>query len=282
MAVPDFVVVGHVTRDLIGDGEPRLGGSAAYAAVAAHNLGRQVGIVTSFGPDLALDALPSGIEIANTSAPQTTTFRNEAPLGSGPRRQYVTAQASPLDVEQVPWPWLDTQVLLAAPVLGEVDATMLGRFQKSLVGVEAQGWLRRWDGSTETPLAQRGLATLAVLPAVGVLFLSEEDFAEGLDRLTEELGQTPIALVTQASRGAQLWWQERWQAVPAYPVAREIDSTGAGDVFAAAYLVRLSETRDPLTAARFANAMASLSVEGVGMESVPQRRAVEERMAEDG
>jgi sugar/nucleoside kinase (ribokinase family) len=61
-----------------------------------------------------------------------------------------------------------------------------------------------------------------------------------------------------------------------------MDSTGAGDVFAAAYLVRLSETRDPLTAARFANAMASLSVEGVGVEGVPQRRAVEERMAEEG
>ena len=53
-------------------------------------------------------------------------------------------------------------------------------------------------------------------------------------------------MVTQGSRGAVLRWKRQWFGVPAYP-AKEVDSTGAGDVFAAAYLVRYSKVGDPLT-----------------------------------
>jgi sugar/nucleoside kinase (ribokinase family) len=45
-----------------------------------------------------------------------------------------------------------------------------------------------------------------------------------------------------------------------------VDPTGAGDVFAAAFFVRLTQTGDPWKAARFANrlATASITLEGVG------------------
>lgn len=278
MGTPDFVVVGHVTRDIVGTQEPRLGGSAAYAALTAHNLGRHVGIVTSCASDIPLDSLPPEIEIANTPAQDTTTFVNEIPPSGLGRTQYVTSKAARLDVEHVPWAWLDTQILLAAPVLDEVDPTMLGRFRKSLVGVAVQGWLRRWDNNPDVPLTRHALSALAVLPPVGVLFLSREDFSENIEAFPQELGETPIGIVTEASEGARLWWQERWHTIQPYP-AREVDPTGAGDVFAAAYLVRLSETRDPLEAARFASATASLSVEGEGLSAIPSRQAVEGRLA---
>ncbi|MBI4236563.1 MAG: ribokinase [Chloroflexi bacterium] len=272
---PNFVVVGHLTRDLV-PGGVRLGGAAAYAAMMAHRLGRRVGVATSYGPDLPLAELPEGIEVAVTPSERTTTFRNDpAPEG---RRQYVEAVASHLDLEQVPWAWLDSQIVLAAPVLDEVDPTLLGRFQDSLVAAAAQGWLRRWEGP-QTPLRRRGLEVLAALPPLGALFLSQEDFSGDLESSLADLGRTPIALVTHGSRGAQLWWQGRWQQVPAYP-AREVDPTGAGDVFAAAFLVRLSEVRDPLVAAQFASAAASLKVEGQGLAAVPTRAAVEARLAE--
>jgi sugar/nucleoside kinase (ribokinase family) len=61
-----------------------------------------------------------------------------------------------------------------------------------------------------------------------------------------------------------------------------VDLTGAGDVFASAFLVRLDETaqssgvEDPWEAARFANAVASFSVEGQGISAIPSREQVDE------
>jgi sugar/nucleoside kinase (ribokinase family) len=53
------------------------------------------------------------------------------------------------------------------------------------------------------------------------------------------------------------------------PNVQEVDPTGAGDVFAAAFFVRLLNTRDPWEAARFANRMAAVSVTRPGMQGVP-------------
>jgi len=50
--------------------------------------------------------------------------------------------------------------------------------------------------------------------------------------------------------------------------AEEIDSTGAGDVFAAAFMLRLRESRDPLEAAGFANRVAAYSVTAPGIQAL--------------
>ena len=61
-----------------------------------------------------------------------------------------------------------------------------------------------------------------------------------------------------------------------------IDPTGAGDTFTAAFLIRYSETRDPVEAARFANVTASFSVEGQSYTTMPSREQVDAYLAEHG
>lgn len=60
--------------------------------------------------------------------------------------------------------------------------------------------------------------------------------------------------------------------------AREVDPTGAGDVFAAAFLVSLRRREAVATAARFAAAAAAISVEGFGLGAIPTRAVIEERL----
>ena len=280
--IPDFVAIGHVTRDLHDDGRSwSPGGSVAYAAVAAARLGRKAAVVTSCEDQLHLEAyLPPEVGVARTDAPVTTTFRNQS-APSGRRTQFVSARAQMLDVEHIPYGWLDPQILLAAPVINEVDPTMLGRFRRSLIGAAGQGWLRRWSGAPDMPVGRDDVTALAALPPVGALLLSDEDFDGGLDALLPFLeSAAPITIVTHGEAGADLHWAGDWHPVAPFP-ARETDPTGAGDVFAGAFLVRLSETRDPMAAARFASAAASLSVEASGpLQSAPTREAVERRIAE--
>ncbi len=52
--------------------------------------------------------------------------------------------------------------------------------------------------------------------------------------------------------------------VPACPDTRCMDTTGAGDTFAAGFFAGLLDGRDFIDCARFANAAASVSVESIG------------------
>jgi len=58
----------------------------------------------------------------------------------------------------------------------------------------------------------------------------------------------------------------------------EVDPTGAGDVFAAAFLLRYHETGDLPEAGAFGACAASCVVEGVGVSALGDRAEVSRRM----
>ena len=101
------------------------------------------------------------------------------------------------------------------------------------------------------------------LLGVHVLFLSEHDLPDADARARELLSSVPIVALTRGWRGLTLLTRDAVHDVPSLP-RPEVDPTGAGDVFAAAFLVRYHETGDPLEAAAFAACAASCAVEGVG------------------
>jgi sugar/nucleoside kinase (ribokinase family) len=84
--------------------------------------------------------------------------------------------------------------------------------------------------------------------------------------------------VTQGWQGVRLFTREAESAVPGLPRS-EADPTGAGDVFAAAFLVRYHETGELLAAAAFANCAASCVVEAPGSGGLGDRAEVERRLA---
>jgi sugar/nucleoside kinase (ribokinase family) len=86
-----------------------------------------------------------------------------------------------------------------------------------------------------------------------------------------------MVAVTRGWQGVSILSREGDVDVPGYPRA-EIDPTGAGDVFAAAFLVGYEERSDPQEAAVFACCAASCAVEGVGAASLGDRAEVLRRM----
>ena len=138
-----------------------------------------------------------------------------------------------------------------------------------------QGWLRRRNGDgVVQPVAWDGAD---VLPFVDAAVVSEDDF-EGGATAERWAKMTPVLIVTQAAAGARMHFEDTWHRIEAFP-ARETDPTGAGDVFAAAYLIRYGETSDPLESARFAACVASSSIEADGTAGIPTRSQVELRLA---
>ena len=87
-----------------------------------------------------------------------------------------------------------------------------------------------------------------------------------------------LVALTRGVQGSTLFLRGVPHHIPAFP-AIERDPTGAGDVFAAALLIRLRETSDPLEAARFASYVAALSVEGAGISRIPARHDIKHGLA---
>ncbi len=273
MTTPEFVVVGHVVRDLMPAGS-RLGGTATFAAAQAHRLGLECGIVTRIGPDTSVaDALP-GIAIAGRPADETTSFENSY---EGPhRRQRVPMQAPVIEVEDVPPDWREASIALIGPVCGEIQGVDAGLFPDSLTAVAAQGWLRRLDSDG---IVQKQLWTGAPFwTGCRMLFVSDEDLENAEDQLRRWTDDVPIVVLTKERGGARVHEGGRWREIEAFP-ANDIDPTGAGDVFTASFLVRYRETNDTAESARFASAAAACSVEGRGIEEVADREQIELRIA---
>jgi sugar/nucleoside kinase (ribokinase family) len=87
--------------------------------------------------------------------------------------------------------------------------------------------------------------------------------------------------VTRGRRGLRVYSGADVHDLPAFP-ATEVDPTGAGDVFAAAFLIALREGKPVVAAARWAACAAALSVEAKGVAGIPPRRLLEARIQARG
>jgi sugar/nucleoside kinase (ribokinase family) len=262
---PTVLVCGHVTLDRVEGGALVPGGSAYYAARALAGLGARPLVLTAAGPDLPPEAL-AGLEVVILPAPATTVFENVyAP--DGRRAQRVLAAAPPLDPARIPAAWRAPEVLHLAPVLGEVDVAAFAHAVRArLVGLSLQGLVRAVTpgGAVEPrPLA----LDAAVLSAVGAAVLGEDE-ARGDPTLVSRLAAAvPVVAFTHGAGGCEVIVRGRTRRVGVHPAA-QVDPTGAGDVFAAAFLLALSRGEDPLGAARLGAAAASIVVEGRGGEAL--------------
>ena len=63
-------------------------------------------------------------------------------------------------------------------------------------------------------------------------------------------GKVPLLVVTRSEHGAVAVAGDQMVSVPAEPVAAVVDTTGAGDLFAAGFLTGLSQGRDLETSLR--------------------------------
>lgn len=261
----DYLVIGHITQDLTPDG-PRVGGTASFSGLTAHTLGARVGVVTAWGEETGTELL-EGLRIINQKCEYSSTFENiYTPHG---RVQIIHHLAPTLDYYNVPELWRDTPVVHLGPVIQEFNPNIVRHFPESHIYVTPQGWMRRWDEKgkifwDEWPEARH------ILHQTSAVVISEEDvnYDETYIELMAEAA--PILVVTQGAEGATLYMEGGIYPFPA-PQVVERDSTGAGDIFAAAFFLQLSMHTDPGEAVRFANRVAADSVTRQGLASVPSR-----------
>lgn len=283
---PEFLALGHVTRDLHSDGTFSPGGTVTFAALTACRLGLTAAIITRADPELHTllpQFLPS-ISLHMLPSLQTTTFANQ--YKDGFRTQYLYARAEQLQPSHVPENWRNAPIVLHGPLAQEILPDLVALFPRhpsTIIAATPQGWLRRWDVDGRVwPTPWQTVDQ--ILPLLDVLILSHDDllpFADGnrseADAILAQWStRVPLLVATDGRHGATLFRQGHTQRFPAYP-AKEVDPTGAGDVFAAAFLTSLYKHNDPERAVDFANCIASFSIEQPGIQGIPTIEMLKQR-----
>jgi sugar/nucleoside kinase (ribokinase family) len=270
----DYLMIGHITVDETPQGL-RLGGAAAYSAMTARALGLRVGIVTTWAEEISSEDL-QGIQVVNYQADKSTRFLNR--YTSTGREQILHSLAPKLDFYHIPPAWRDAGIVHLGPVAQEVEPAMVRNFPSAFLGITPQGWLRNWD---QDGLVYPGEWPEAdfVLQRADAIVLSTEDVGGEESRIEEMIASAQVIAVTEAKQGVRLYWHgdvRRFRP----PVVDELDATGAGDIFAAAFFVRLQTTRDPWEAARFATQLSAFSVTRSGLQGVPTMEEINQTIVE--
>ena len=77
-------------------------------------------------------------------------------------------------------------------------------------------------------------------------------------------GEAKLAVVTRSEKGCVVIGGEGTEAVPAFPVERVVDTTGAGDLFAAGFLSGLARSADDRTCGRLGALAAGEIIQHIG------------------
>jgi len=269
----DYLVIGHAACDLTPSGG-RLGGTVAFSALTARALGQRVGIVTSAGADVSLAAL-DGIPTILIPSEHSTTFENiYSAVG---RKQILHNHAAPIDFSCVPEIWRRAGIIHIGPIANEVSPILPKGFSPDLLGLTPQGWMRGWDESGRVHPVH--WEDEFALEAAGAVVISLEDVEGDMEQVERLAQHTRILAVTESAAGCVLYWHGDRRRVNA-PKLAEVDATGAGDIFAAAFFIRLFTTRDPWEAARFATLIASHSVTRAGLGGIPTEVEIQSSLME--
>lgn len=242
------------------------GGAAAYAGLLSHRLGHETAVLTSFGEDFQFASQFEGLNLHIVPSLHTTVFENI--YENGQRTQYLHSRAAPLTPADLPKDWQSPKTVLLGPICDEVSFEFLDFFsaKDTLTCACPQGWMRQWD--ERRLVSPKPIADWQILAKADIISMSEADVAGNWDLINHIAFFTNILLVTQGASGAVVFEKGERRHFPALAVP-EVDPTGAGDIFAAAFLLRYAEQRNVAAAVHFAHLAAGTSIQKSGMDSVP-------------
>jgi sugar/nucleoside kinase (ribokinase family) len=284
----DYTTIGHVTVDVLPDGSRRPGGAAFYSALQAARLGLRTLIVTR-GVEREIEALLEPylgeLELRVLPATRTTTLEtlqsaldadaDDGASAEAARRQRMLAWAGPIAQDVL----VETAILHLAPIARESPSRWRGA--AAFVGLTPQGLVREWSGAdAEVRICEATPAAAGVARRCDAIVVSEleADGCAGLIAAASAAGAVvavtsgarPNTILTPGSAPIEL-------NVPA--IDRVLDDLGAGDVFAAAFFVELSDGCLPAQAAAFANAAAAVRLGGAGAGAIGSRAEIEARLS---
>lgn len=271
---PNYLIIGNITKDITSAGDDELGGTSSYAALCAHKLGRNTAMVAGIGEDAPSLANLTGVEISRVRHKFTDIFENV--YEGNIRRQKWRVQGAHITADDIPQAWRSAAIVHFAPIGQEFSPALSMAFPDSVRCATIQGWLRG-RGNDGDVIFKMHPQLMTQLPHFDIVVASLSDFLGDEKLMHQILSTVKIGIETLGADGCRIYQNGKVAHVPTI-AQPEIDPTGAGDVFAAAFFIRFEQIADAFLAAKFANACASLSIGGKGTTAVSNMPVVLKQM----
>jgi len=270
-----------------------LSGCSTNACLAVAKLGEAACLVGCVGADYAGrlkdDLARWDVRLCAHESPQTGGF-SLIYDDRGDRQLDVLGVAAPIPVSSPGDHWGESDFVLLGPILGEVQPELARAIRAQTpapILLDPQGLLREIrHGSvthvlTEAYRQTASVATIVKANEVETYTITgywPREAPEAAVRALLATGGT-IAVATLADAGSLIYDGQWLYEIPAY-ATEAIDPTGAGDTYAAGFMVQYLETPDDLLQVGcFASAVASIMVEQVGPDFALNRQVVEQRVS---
>ena len=267
------------SRNITQAGDETVYGGGTYGAITAKKLGYNSAILTK--GNQALDGWikrlkEMGIEVFLEKDKSTLEVVNDRTSGVWVQRILSTTGKINLEIDR------KFDIIHINPLFKEVDQEVIREARKKcrLLSLDIQGILR--NEKNGVMCLEELVDRKAWLQGVDHVHLSdaESDFVskehdpEGICKDLKSLGPS-VVLYTMGAAGSYVLGKD-FHKIPAFKV-REVDPTGAGDVYSVTFDIIYSETKDELKAAYFSSAAASFCVEDFGYKNIQPRQRVEAR-----
>jgi sugar/nucleoside kinase (ribokinase family) len=275
--------------DAIGPATEVSGGSAANTAVGLASLGASAEFVGKVSDDLLGEVFTHDIRAAGVDFLVPPAAGGP---GTGRCMVMVTGDAEKtmctyLGIGDLLGPEdIDEEVIAAAGVLyleGYLCglATTDGTVEKAVSAARVAGTLVSLSLSDPLWVELHGDALEALLDRVDILFGNEQEACgiAGADRLGDAVTslsrRCPTVVVTRGAAGSVVAADGTTIEVPAGPVDRVVDTTGAGDLFAAGYLYGVVKGFPPERCARLGGLAAAEVIGHIGARPAAPLAALE-------
>jgi sugar/nucleoside kinase (ribokinase family) len=255
-----------------------LSGCSTNACLAAKKLGVQkVALIGSIGPKYHTrfnqKMKEYGINpLAIKNSTDTGGFKLiYDPLGN--RTLDILGIADKIFPEDIPDEALDAQIILLAPILQEIDISLieyLRQNSQAKLFLDPQGMLReinpegRIIHTCDRKKAQQLAALIDVIKPneheAYTLTTVESPYTAA--RLLNEWG-AQLSIVTLAEKGSVIAKHKEFLRVPAYKTTA-LDPTGAGDTYIGAFITEYLKAKSLFDCGLFASSAASIKVEHTG------------------
>ncbi len=270
---PQLLAIGHVTFDITPDDlETRHpGGAVAFASVTASRLDIQPAIITSCAEDYpAQEVVDASERFIRVPSQQTSTFENRY-NHRGDRVQILHRRAEDITRDSIPDSWTEPDLLLVGPLTQELPPDCLDWFNPRVSCVVPQGWLRSWTQPLPAIVSVSKSPPPNMSANWDICIISESETKH--DTLQDWRAVTRNLVITKGPDGADLYQPKNTNPTPIPSFAGNIegagtDTTGAGDVFAAAMLIQYAATNNAAQAANYASACAALSTRAPSWNAV--------------
>ncbi|MBA31498.1 MAG: hypothetical protein CL748_03105 [Chloroflexi bacterium] len=260
----DFVSIGSLSYDRnqydkIVNNKLVPGGAVAYSAKTSINLGLQTGIITSIHKDYPLEKNLGKVDILTRNKSEIPIFHN---FFSGQiRQQKLFDFSTRIKKKDLPES-VFSKILFVAPLFDEIPTDCSDWIDHKISCLVPSGWFREKNKNGNIYL-KNNIRKIHD-GKWDIIVISKDELKSTNVKISTLKKKSSYLCITKGHDGVQIISGNENFTVPAFEIGHK-DLNGAGDVWAASFTIAISQGKNSLESAYFANACSAISIKYDGL-----------------